>query len=251
MDVSTALKHLRLAAVNIDGVLLNDTFSPVIREMVIEHGGDYTSEVEYALFSQPQLAAAAVFAEVTKSEATPRELVADYLARREEYVARHPVRVLEGAGGLLRLLRRLDLKVVCYGGLDRSHFDRHLDEFTDLFDHPGYVCTDGFRPGIHEIVRDVFGLDYDRAVFIDDVAKVAEVARSLGVPFIGHPNAEAEYQRSLMTRAGVRHVVRSLGDIDEDLLRTLDHEAATGVVWDATEFPAHAGTRREGLSDER
>ncbi|MFF8013737.1 HAD family phosphatase [Streptomyces sp. NPDC007929] len=249
--MSTALKHLRLAAVNIDGVLLNDTFSPVIREMVIEHGGEYTAEVEYSLFSQPQLAAAAVFAEATGTEVTPRQLVADYLARRDAYLARHPVRVLDGAGDLLRLLRGLGLQVVCYGGLERTHFDRHLGRFEGLFDPPGYVCTDGFRPGVHEIIRDVFGLAYDQAVFIDDVAKVAEVARSLGVPFIGHPDTEAEYQRSLMTRAGVRHMVRALGDIDEDLLRTLDHEASTGAVWDTTESPVHTGTRREGAGDER
>ncbi|MFG1666831.1 HAD family phosphatase [Streptomyces sp. Y7] len=243
----TALKHLRLAAVNIDGVLLNDTFSPVIREMVIAHGGDYTADVEYALLSQTQLTAAAAFAQVTNTPAPPRELVADYLARREEYVARYPVRVLDGAGDLLRLLRGLNLQVVCYGGLDRSHFDRYLGEFSDLFDGPGYVCTDSFRPGIHEITHDVFGLGYDRAVFVDDVARVAETARSLGVPFIGHLSAESRYQESLMARAGVRHMVRTLSGIDQDLLRTLDHEASTGTVWHTT---PRTTDRTEGLSHE-
>nr|ABX71094.1 Lct11 [Streptomyces rishiriensis] len=172
-----ALRHLRLAAVNIDGVLLDDTFSPVIREMVIAHGGDYSSEAEYALLSQPQIAAATVFAEATGTSMRPEELLAEYLARRDAYVTRHPVRVREGAGELLRSLRDLGLKVVCYGGLDRSHFDRFLGPYAPLFDGPGYVCTDGFRPGVHEITREVFGLGYDRAVFVDDVARVAETAR--------------------------------------------------------------------------
>ncbi|MDN0195518.1 HAD family phosphatase [Streptomyces sp. S.PNR 29] len=237
--MTTTLQHLRLAAVNIDGVLLNDTFSPVIRAMVTAHGGDYTEDVEYELFSQPQLAAASVFAKATNSPLGPRELVAAYLAQREEHLARHPVRVLDGAGDLLRLLRGLGLQVVCYGGLDRSHFDRHLGEFAPLFDDPGYICTDSFRPGVHEIVHDVFALAYDQVLFIDDVARVAETARSLGVPFIGHPSAESAYQRRLMERTGVRHLVRRLSEIDEELLRTLDHEAAAGAVWD-TARPAGA-----------
>ncbi|MGQ4333058.1 HAD family phosphatase [Streptomyces hayashii] len=235
-----ALRHLRLAAVNIDGVLLDDTFSPVIREMVIAHGGDYSSEAEYALLSQPQIAAATVFAEATGTSMRPEELLAEYLARRDAYVTRHPVRVREGAGELLRSLRDLGLKVVCYGGLDRSHFDRFLGPYAPLFDGPGYVCTDGFRPGVHEITREVFGLGYDRAVFVDDVARVTETARSLGVPFIGHPSAESAHQRRLMAAAGVRHMVGALGDIDESLLRTVDDEAANGTVW-----------RREPDRDER
>ncbi|MFI6210090.1 HAD family phosphatase [Streptomyces sp. NPDC051041] len=236
----TALQHLRLAAVNIDGVLLNDTFSPVIRAMVTAHGGDYTEDVEYALFSRPRLAAASVFAEAVGSPLSPRELVGEYLAHREKYLAEHPVRVLDGAGDLLRLLRALGLRTVCYGGLDRSHFDRHLGALTALFDDPGYICTDGFRPGVHEIARDVFGLDYDRVLFIDDVARVAETARALGVPFIGRPSPESAHQRRLMERAGVRHLVRTLRDIDEDLLRTVDREAMAGTVWGGTTIPSGA-----------
>jgi phosphoglycolate phosphatase-like HAD superfamily hydrolase len=250
--MTTGLRHLRLAAVNIDGVLLNDSFSPVIREMVIDHGGEYTREVERALLSQSQLTAAAVFAGATRTTTTPRELVAEYLARREEYVARNPVRVLDGAGELLELLRALGLKVVCYGGLDRSHFDRHLGDFAALFDGPGYVCTDSFRPGIREITQDVFSLPYDRVVFVDDVARVAETARTLGVPFIGHPNPQGEYQRQLMEQAGVRHLVRTLRDIDEQLLRTVDQEAMTGTAWDAGEpGPPAAGRERESARQER
>jgi hypothetical protein len=237
--VPTTLQHLRLAAVNIDGVLLNDTFSPVIRAMVTAHGGDYTEDVEYKLFSQPQLAAASVFAEATNSPLNPRELVAAYLDQREKHLARHPVRVLDGADDLLTLLRALGLKVVCYGGLDRSHFDRHLGGFAPLLGDPGYICTDSFRPGIHEITVDFFELAYDQALFIDDVARVAETARSLKVPFIGHPSAESAYQRRLMERAGVRHLVRTLSGIDEELLRTLDREAAAGTVWD-TDMPSGA-----------
>ncbi|NNJ08453.1 HAD family phosphatase, partial [Streptomyces sp. PKU-MA01144] len=48
------LRQLRLAALNIDGVLLNDTFSPVIHRFIVSRGGAYTAEVERRVFSQPQ-----------------------------------------------------------------------------------------------------------------------------------------------------------------------------------------------------
>ena len=225
-----ALPHLRLAAVNIDGVLLNDTFSPVIRQMVVERGGRYTADVEYRLFSQSQLAAAAVFAEAAKVTLAPQEVLELYLEERERYLAHTPVRVLEGAAGLLARLRGLGLRVVCYGGLDKAHFDRHLGHLAGFFDPPGYVCTDRFRPGIREIAREIFRLPYDRVLFIDDVARVAEEAHRLGAAFIGRPGDFAHgHQHALMRRIGVRHVVRSLREIDAELLAAVDGEAAAGL----------------------
>ena len=229
-DMPAALHHLHLAAVNIDGVLLNDTFSPVIRQMVLERGGEYSADVEYGLFSQSQLVAARAFAEAAKVTLSPQEVLDLYLHERERYLAHTPVRVLDGAAGLLALLRGLGLRLVCYGGLDKAHFDRHLGHLAHFFDPPGYVCTDRFRPGIREITREIFQLPYDRVLFIDDVARVAEEARRLGVPFIGRPgDFEHGHQHFLMRRMGVRHVVRSLREIDEELLRRVDGEAAAIV----------------------
>lgn len=223
------LRHVRLIAVNIDGVLLNDTFSPVIRQFVVDLGGVYTAEVERALLSQPQLQAAAALG---VPGATPEEVVAAYFCRREAYLQDHPVRLLDGAGALLGRLRATGTPLVCYGGLGRSHFDRHLASYTEYFDGPGYVCTDGFRPGVREIAEDVFDLRCDQVLFIDDVARVAEAARDLGAAFIGHPSTyEHSFQRRLMREAGVRHVVASLDAIDERLLRTVDAEVAEGRLW--------------------
>ncbi|MFG2463772.1 HAD family phosphatase [Streptomyces sp. NPDC048523] len=230
------LPHLRLAAVNIDGVLLNDTFSPLIRQMVLERGGQYTADVEYKLFSQSQLVAARAFAEAAQVTLSPQELLETYLQERERYLAHTPVRVLEGAADLLALLRGLGLRTVCYGGLERAHFERHLGHLAHFFDGPGYVCTDRFRPGIREITREVFRLPYDRVLFIDDVARVAEEAHRLGVPFIGRPgDFEHGHQHTLMRRIGVRHVVRGLREIDGALLRRVDGEAAAGA------FAPHGG----------
>ncbi|MYY82226.1 HAD family phosphatase [Streptomyces sp. SID335] len=226
------LSHVRLIAVNIDGVLLNDSFGPVIRRLVESRGGVYGPELEQALLSQSQMVAARAAAEVLGGSA--EALLAAYFEERERYVAEHPVRVLPGARELLERLRGLGASTVCYGGLERKHFDRYLGdlELAGLFDEPGYVCTNDFRPGIREITEDVFGLRLDQVMFIDDVARVAEAARDLGVAFIGHPSDyESGFQRPLMERAGARHVVRSLGEIDEELLLRVDAEAAAGRSW--------------------
>jgi beta-phosphoglucomutase-like phosphatase (HAD superfamily) len=226
------LHTLRLAAVNIDGVLLNDSFSPVIHQFVTRRGGSYTAQLEAGLFSQSQLTAARAFAEVIPTPLTPEDIVREYLAEREEYVAAHPVHLLDGAVELLRTLRALGLRTVCYGGLERDHFDRHLGGHAELFDAPGYVCTNDFRPGIREITTEVFGLDYRQVLFIDDVARVAERARALRVPFIGHPSHfPHSFQRAAMRELGVRHLVGSLTEIDAAMVRRLDDEAAADTVW--------------------
>ncbi|MEU2225604.1 HAD family hydrolase [Streptomyces sp. NPDC018347] len=227
------LGKVRMAALNIDGVLLNDTFSPVIHHFVTSRGGTYSAELERRIFSQPQVVAGRVLAETCGLPTSPMETIALYLRERERYLADHPVRLLDGAVELLRRLRALGLRTVCYGGLDASHFERYLGHLTDLFDEPGYVCTNDIRPGLYEIAVDIAGLACDEVMFIDDVARVAEAARELGVPFIGHPSDfEHGHQRQLMAEAGARHVVGSLDAIDERLLRTVDAEARAGTLWD-------------------
>ncbi|MGA5521103.1 HAD family phosphatase [Streptomyces pseudogriseolus] len=230
------LRTLRAAAVNIDGVLLNDTFSPVIHRLVVRHGLTYTAELERAFLSQPQLTAARAFAEATGSTASPQDVLSAYFAERERHVRRHPLVLLDGAVALLRRLRSLGLEIVCYGGLDKSHFDRHLGPWASLFTGPRYVCTNDFRPGVREITQDVLGRDFAQVLFIDDVAAVAERARELDVPFIGHPSSfPYGFQRRLMREAGVRHIVPDLSGIDEALLRAVDQESGEGGVWRDTE----------------
>ncbi|MFG3155481.1 HAD family phosphatase [Streptomyces sp. NPDC048219] len=227
------LGRLRLAAVNIDGVLLNDTFSPVIHGFVVGRGGQYTAETERAIFSQPQHIAGLRMAEAVPEPLTGEQALQAYFAEREKYLERHPVALSEGAVDLLHRLRSLGLQVVCYGGLAKAHFDTHLGAFADLFDGPGYVCTNDFRPGIHEIVTQTFGLKHDEALVIDDVARVAEEARVLNVAFIGHPSTFVHsFQRHLMAEAGVRHVVSGLDRIDAELLHRIDAEAAAGRSWE-------------------
>ncbi|WP_327253963.1 HAD family phosphatase [Streptomyces sp. NBC_01244] len=222
-----SLQHLRLAALNIDGVLLNDTFSPVIHRFVTSRGGSYDGEVERGIFSQVRTVAARAMARAAGLDWTPERVLEVYFQERAAHLAQHPLRMLDGVEELLLRLRGLGLRTVCYGGLDKEHFDRHLGHLAHLFDGPGYISTNSFRPGVHEITTDWFGLDHTEALFVDDVARVGEAALGLGAAFIGHPSTfEHGFQRQQMREAGVRHLVGSLGEIDEGLLRRVDAEAS-------------------------
>ncbi|MGW2979702.1 HAD family hydrolase [Streptomyces humidus] len=230
------LRHLRLCAVNIDGVMLGDSFSPVIHHFLVSRGCAYTAEVERSIFSRPRAVAGRLLAEAVGEAVgvpmTGEEALEAYFEERARHVAAYPVRVNDGGIELVRGLRRLGLRTVCYGGLDESHFDAFLGEHAGLFDGPGYICTDAFRPGLHEIAAEYFALEHGQVLVIDDVATVAEAARSLGMPFIGHPSRfEHGFQRQLMREAGVRYLVDSLHAVDEELLRSVDAEAAAGTVW--------------------
>ncbi|MFE7428773.1 HAD family hydrolase [Streptomyces sp. NPDC057545] len=260
----TRIRQIRLAALNIDGVLLNDTFSPVIHGFLTRRGATYTADVERRIFSQPRHIAAreiavvlgldlgpdagsgsgsspdagsgsgpgAVPGSVLGPGSSPDDVLAAYFEERAAFLVAHPVQILPGAIEMVHRARALGMKTVCYGGLEKEHFDRFLGEFADLFDGPGYICTNAFRPGIHEIATEFFGLRHDQVLVVDDVARVAETAKSLDMPFIGHPSSfEHSFQRQLMREVGTRHIVDSLDAIDDALLRSLDEEAASGTVW--------------------
>ncbi|BDH69725.1 HAD family phosphatase [Streptomyces albidoflavus] len=216
--------RLRLVALNIDGVLLNDTFSPVISNFITSRGGMYDAATERRILSQPRRVAGGEMARAARLDVTGEQALELYFAERDRYVAENPVRLNPGATELVGRIHGLGLRTVCYGGLDKSHFDAHLGALADLFDSPGYVCTDAFRPGIKEIAA-LFSLGLDEVLFVDDVARVAEAARELGVAFVGHPSS---FQGKFMAELGVRHLVGSLDAIDEELLRTVDAE---GAVW--------------------
>lgn len=230
--MTAGLQQLRLAALNIDGVLLNDTFSPVIHHFIVSRGGTYSADLERRVFSQPQLVAGREMAAAVSTEYTAEEALAAYFADRDQYLSEHPVLRMDGAVALLRRLRSLGLDVVCYGGLGKEHFDRHLGDLADYFDGPEYVCTNDFRPGIREITTQIFDLKAEQVLFVDDVAAVAAEARTFGAAFVGLPSSfPHSHQRTLMHEVGVRHLIASLDDLDEALLRTLDAEAGTGTLW--------------------
>lgn len=226
------MKNIKLIACDIDGVLLEDTFSPILRSLCIRLGQDYTREVERNMFSQTR-EEAMKFVMVKlgiKSKEEARKIYNLYFEERDKYLASHPSVVVDGLEAFIKRLVNTEAKLVCYGGLD---IEMIVDDFTPYLGYfDRYVCTNDFRPGIKEIVRDIYKLEYNQVLFIDDVNKVAEVAKSLNVPFIGIPSEEGwSYQKNDMKETGVKYLVKSINEISKELLDTVDNDIVKETIW--------------------
>ncbi|MBA8826227.1 phosphoglycolate phosphatase-like HAD superfamily hydrolase [Saccharopolyspora lacisalsi] len=229
---SRQFNQLELVCVNIDGVLLPDTFSPVMHRFLTKHGAAYTGELERLIFSQPRIVGGANMASAARLPWSPDRTIAAYFEERDAYLAEHPLALADGAGELLERLVETGAEVICYGGLGREPFDEFLAPHKHLFSEPGYITTNDIRPGIKEITTEHFGRRYDQVLFIDDVNRFAEFAKDLDVAFVGVPSDfEHSFQRTQMTETGVKHIVRSLHEIDHELLTLVDKEAASGTSW--------------------
>ncbi|HEX8080539.1 MAG TPA: PEP-utilizing enzyme [Jatrophihabitans sp.] len=228
------LNKIRLVALDSDGVLLNDTYSPVIERFVTKHGGEYTAAVERGVWGSPQLAAGQNMALACRLPWSGKETIAAFFRERDEYLKEHPIQVMPGAAELLATLREAGVRVTCYGGRNREYtFDKYLGHLREFFDAEiPYVDVNDFRPGMREIVRDIFGYDFDEVLFVDDINRVAEVSKALGAGFLGVPASMAHnFQRAEMAATGVRHTVDDIRQIDLALLRRLDDELAAGALW--------------------
>jgi phosphoglycolate phosphatase-like HAD superfamily hydrolase len=228
------LNKIRLVALDSDGVLLNDTYSPVIERFVTKHGGEYTASVERGVWGSPQLAAGQNMALACRLPWSAKETIAAFFAERDEYLKTNPVEVMPGAAELLTTLREAGVRVTCYGGRNREYtFDRYLGHLSGFFDEEiPYVDVNDFRPGTKEIVRDIFGYRFDEALFVDDINRVAEVTKALGAGFIGVPaSMPHNFQRAEMAETGVRYMVDDIRQIDLALLEKADQELAAGTLW--------------------
>src|SRR5262249_1348937 len=133
-EMST-LNTIRLVALDSDGVLLNDTYSPVIERFVTKHGGEYTAAVERGVWGSPQLAAGQNMALACRLPWSEKETIVAFFAERDEYLKEHPVEVMPGAAELLATLREVGVRVTCYGGRNREYtFDRYLGHLAGFFD---------------------------------------------------------------------------------------------------------------------
>lgn len=228
------MQKIKLVALDSDGVLLNDTYSPVIERFVTKHGGEYTAAVERGVWGSPQLAAGQNMALACRLPWSAKETIAAFFEEREDYLKDHPIEVLPGALELLTMLREAGVRVTCYGGRHRQYtFDTHLGHLAEYFDPEiPYVDVNDIRPGTKEIVRDIFGLRFDEVVFVDDINRVAEVAKALGTGFIGVPaSLPHNFQRAEMEANGVRYLVDDIRQLDAGMLAKVDEELAAGTLW--------------------
>jgi beta-phosphoglucomutase-like phosphatase (HAD superfamily) len=230
----TTLRQVRLVVIDCDGVLINDTYLAVIERFVTEHGGRYDARAERAIIGRSVDVVTDLVADLCGLDQPRADTQAALWAARNRYLREDPIAVTPGAPELLAALRELGVRVVCYGGRAREHtFDQHLGHLAELLDPDiPYIAVNESRPGVDWIVREVIGCEFDQAVFVDDVCRVADAARAHGVGFIGFPSSAAHRrQHRFMTQAGVRHIVGSLDEITPALLVRIDEELATGTHW--------------------
>lgn len=222
------MENIKLIAVDIDGVLLEDTFSPILHNFVSKHGVDYTRELERNVFSRPQKEAADYLTFLFKKD---REtIIKSYFEERDQYLKTYGCAVIEGVPDFLDRLSKLNVCLVYYGGLSEDKIADGFQKYKHYFER--YICTNNFRPGIKEITKDIYRLDFHQVLFIDDVNTVAEVAKENNVPFIGIPsNFPWGFQRQDMINTKVKYLLNSVKEIDVELIERIDQEASIGTCW--------------------
>lgn len=234
------MQALKLVAVDLDGPLLVDTFGPILHKTCEYYGWDYSRDFERNTLSRPRHQATqfikAMFGDAAPDDVrgkSDQEMAEAYFRFRAEFLKENPLTVQPGADGFLRrLAARPGLTLVCYGGLDEDYMRRELGPLAEVFDR--YVCTNDFRPGVREIVEDIYGIDPRAALFIDDVNYVGEAVRDLGAAFIGVPSAAPwSWQRHDMEANAMPVIVPDLASIDDALLDRVDALAAAGGFWEA------------------
>lgn len=227
------MNTIKLIAIDIDGVLLKDTFSPVIYKFMSKYGVKYTREVERNIFSRSQKEGSEYISKLTglESETVPKY----YFEEREQYLKTHDGGIMVGVPEILELLSTLNVRLVYYGGLTEDKINDQFKNYSHYFER--YICTNDFRPGIKEITRDIYGLQFQEVLFIDDVNTVAETAKMYNVPFIGIPSDfQYGFQRQDMVTTGVKYLLKSVTEINRELLERIDAEAQFGTIWQ--NFPA-------------
>lgn len=216
------MNKIKLIACDIDGVLLKDTFSPVLRILAKKYGVEYTAELENNTFSQKREEAAAYLINYLRvpKETSTQDILNEYFKEREVFVHNDGNPIIPGILDFLELLNSLDIKLVCYGGLEKEMIDSRFKPYLKYFDK--YVCTNSYRPGLKEITK-LYKLDFSEVLFIDDVSQVAKEAKKYHIPFIGIPAQHSwGFQEKEMKEAGVKYLVSSVKEITKELLKRID-----------------------------
>ena len=230
----TVVKNICLFAVDIDGVILKDTFSPVLRMLIQRYGGHYTRDIERNVFSKNQYQAATYIIEKLGLEVEQDTLIASYFKLRDEYLSEADGGLVEGAEQMLERLSRYGVPMICYGGLELDQIHTDFNKCSQYFDK--YICTNAFRPGMEEIIE-MYNLTPKQVLFIDDVNTVAETCKSLGSPFIGvPPQHEWGWQDRDMVSTGVVYKLTSIKNLNAELINEID-ENTNGCF---TEIEAYA-----------
>lgn len=226
-----SFKKTRLAALNLDGVLINDTYSPVIKNFIEKHGGIYTREIERLIWGAPHIVAGHNMATYCKLPWSAQQTIEEFFEEREEYIKQHPVKLELGVKNLLELLAKKGAKITTYEGRIREYVFKYLSSVSHYLDHETpYIDTNSIRPSVKEIVYDMFKLNFDEVLFIDDINRMAEVCRYLNAGFIGPP--VTKYQLYDMENTEVKYIIpKGISEINSHLLDKLDNDLLSGTLW--------------------
>lgn len=227
------LNKIKAFAIDSDGVLLNDTYSPAIKIFVEQHNVKYTSEIERSVWGLPQVTAGHNLALACKLPYSGDHVINEFFKIREKYVQEHPVTVMPGIEKVLKMMFETGSKLICYGGRNKEYsFDKFLGNYSQYFDRDTpYIDINAFRPGVNEIVSSL-GLNFDEVVFIDDINRVAEVCKSFGAGFIGVPaSMPHNFQKVEMQQTGVKFLSPKFSDITEETLKEIDEYLTHSTLW--------------------
>jgi FMN phosphatase YigB (HAD superfamily) len=210
------MKMIKLVAIDIDGPIIQDSFSEPIRLMIEQAGIPYTLEIEKHIFSRPRKEGAAYFSELTGKQWLESDYSKHFFDIINEYLKEHPIQLVDEIESFLIRLSKYNKKIISFGGMGKEYFEKNLFKISGYFDQ--YFDTNSIRPGIAEML-DEYKLEPQEVLFIDDVASFAEAALNFGTEFIGLPSTQ--YQKQLMNDISVQHIYSSVKDIPDSLLNEL------------------------------
>lgn len=228
------LNKIKMFAIDSDGVLLNDTYSPAIKIFVERHGIEYTAEIERCVWGSPQITAGHNLALACDLPYSGDKVISDFFKVRDEYLQHHPVEVMSDIASTLDLLSGTGARVISYGGRNKEYsFDKFLSGYRKYFDNKTpYIDINSFRPGVYDIVKSVFNYNFDEVVFIDDINRVAQVCKRLGAGFLGVPaNMPHNFQKKEMEVTGVKFMIDHFSCITEDMIAEIDKQLSTSHFW--------------------
>lgn len=216
------MKRAKLIAVDIDGVILKDTFSPVLFNLIKKRGGVYDRETERNIFSRNQKDAAKYLIKRLNLQIEADVIIAEYFSERKKFLENNDGGLIEGAQAMLGRLSESGAVLVSYGGLEERLIDNDFNKVKGLFSR--YICTNDFRPGVSYILQK-YGVSPEESIFIDDVNFVAESCKDLGCGFIGMPSNHAwGWQKKDMIDTGVKYIATCPDDITLEIIKDISSD---------------------------
>ncbi|TGN21046.1 HAD family hydrolase [Leptospira idonii] len=220
-----SFQNLEYIFLHLDGVLLENILGPILHSVIVNRlQGEYTSEIENHILAKPKESALEYLREKLRLNLTNEELFELYQKERSLFEKGNVISAHPGILPFLRLLKDSGLKIMAYGGAPETYFETNMGSYSEYFHDVRYIRTNEMRPGVLEIIRK-YGLEHHKCLFMDEEAYVGQVAKENHVPFIGFvTNFSYSFQPEEMEKIGIKHKVKSLEEVDLNLLEKIDSE---------------------------